>query len=81
MLSPSFPTILFPFFQGPQRNQALTSQTLTPPNLTAGPKYPRVQRMTYQPAVNSTWASKKPVTWPVAAFQPSMRARIRPSRF
>lgn len=34
----------------------------------------------YQPVLNSTWASKKPTTGAVAAFQPCSRARISPSR-
>lgn len=34
----------------------------------------------HQPVLNSTWASKKPTTGAVAAFQPCSRARIRPSR-
>lgn len=33
----------------------------------------------YQPVLNSTWASKKPTTGAVAAFQPCSRARIKPS--
>lgn len=34
----------------------------------------------HQPVLNSTWASKKPTTGAVAAFQPCSRARIKPSR-
>lgn len=36
---------------------------------------------THQEGVNSTWASKNPVTSAVATFQPSIRARISPSLF
>lgn len=35
---------------------------------------------TYQPMLNSTWASKNPTTGEVAAFQPWILARISPSR-
>lgn len=34
----------------------------------------------YQPVLNSTWASKKPTTGAVAAFQPCILALMRPSR-
>lgn len=38
------------------------------------------QPRTYQPMLNSTWASKNPTTGEVAAFQPWILARISPSR-
>ena len=38
------------------------------------------QPTTYQPMLNSTWASKNPTTGEVAAFQPWILARISPSR-
>lgn len=43
------------------------------------PALPPASR-SHQPMPNSTWASKKPTTGAVAAFQPCSRARIRPSR-
>lgn len=58
------------------RGMAVSNLT---PVLGKGPWVRETERGTYQPTLNSTWASKRATTGAVAALQPLTRDRISPS--